>query len=151
MVRKCFSGLQICVLLVALLRRGTPLTGRRRRSLALSRTATTPRGPLLFRLRGGEDDDDDLDDDDDDEDDFFDDEDLEEAVDEADFEGETLKARAMKAWRTTPPLTQIYVATSAALTTTFFLLNNNVWPKWMHLDWRQTFRGQLWYGVVWRQ
>ena len=78
--------------------------------------------PALRRRGGGEDDDEEddeeEDEDEEDEDDdahLFDDDD-EEAVSDADFEGDSLKARARKAWAATPPVTQVYVGSSLALT-----------------------------------
>ena len=71
---------------------------------------------------GGDDDDDDDEDEEEEEEDedddahLFDDEDDEGAVSDADFEGDSLKARAKKAWAATPPVTQVYVGSSLALT-----------------------------------
>ena len=116
--------------------------------------------PALRRRGGGEDDDED-DDDEDDEDDeeeeydedddaqYFDDDMDEGAVSDADFEGDSLKARAKKAWAATPPVTQVYVGSSLALTVGSFLLAGNQWPQWLNLDWKKVMTGQLWslHGV----
>jgi len=92
-----------------------------------------------------DDDDEDFEDDDDDDDDAFEEDDLDEGVvDEADFEGESLRARFRKAWTGTPPVTQVYVGSSLALTSFFFLMNANVWPAALHLDWKPALRGQVW-------
>ena len=105
-----------------------------------------------LRRRGGADEDDDEDEDEDeeeeeDEDDdahLFEDDDDEEAVSDADFEGDSLKARARKAWAATPPVTQVYVGSSLALTLGSFLLAGNQWPSWLNLDWKKVMTGQLW-------
>ena len=106
-----------------------------------------------LRRRGGGDDEDDEDDDEDeeeeeeDEDDdaqYFDDDMDEGAVSDADFEGDSLKARARKAWAATPPVTQVYVGSSLALTLGSFLLAGNQWPAWLNLDWKKVMTGQLW-------
>ena len=108
--------------------------------------------PALRRRGGGDDDDEDDDEDEEDEDEeededddahLFDDED-EEAVSDADFEGDSLKARARKAWAATPPVTQVYVGSSLALTLGSFLLAGNQWPSWLNLDWKKVMTGQLW-------
>ena len=107
-----------------------------------------------LRRRGGADDDDDDDeeeedeeeeDDEDDDAHLFDDEDDEEAVSDADFEGDSLKARARKAWAATPPVTQVYVGSSLALTLGSFFLAGNQWPQWLNLDWKKVMTGQLWF------
>ena len=107
--------------------------------------------PALRRRGGGddeeEDDEDDEDEDEEEEDDdahLFDDDD-EEAVSDADFEGDSLKARAKKAWAATPPVTQVYVGSSLALTVGSFLLAGNQWPQWLNLDWKKVMTGQLWF------
>merc|ERR1739841_498479 len=80
------------------------------------------------RRCGGADDDDDEEDEDEDEEDedddahLFDDDEDEGAVSDADFEGDSLKARARKAWAATPPVTQVYVGSSLALTLGSFFL-----------------------------
>ena len=106
--------------------------------------------PALRRRGGGEDDDDEEEEDEEeDEDDdahlFDDDMDDEGAVSDADFEGDSLKARARKAWAATPPVTQVYVGSSLALTVGSFLLAGNQWPQWLNLDWKKVMTGQLWY------
>ena len=122
-----------------LCRAHTPI-GRRRHRWA----------PAL-RRRGGADDDDDDDEeeeeDEEDEDDdahLFDDEEDDGAVSDADFEGDSLKARAKKAWAATPPVTQVYVGSSLALTLGSFFLAGNQWPSWLNLDWKKVMTGQLW-------
>ena len=109
----------------------------------------------MRRRGGGEDDDDEEEDEDEEEEDedddahLFDDDD-EEAVSDADFEGDSLKARAKKAWAATPPVTQVYVGSSLALTLGSFLLAGNQWPAWLNLDWKKVMTGQLWslHGVL---
>ena len=105
-----------------------------------------------LRRRGGADDDDDDDEeeeeDEEDEDDdahLFDDEEDDGAVSDADFEGDSLKARAKKAWAATPPVTQVYVGSSLALTLGSFFLAGNQWPSWLNLDWKKVMTGQLWF------
>ena len=108
---------------------------------------------MALRRRGGGDDDDEDDDEDEDEEEdeedddahLFDDEDDEGAVSDADFEGDSLKARAKKAWAATPPVTQVYVGSSLALTLGSFFLAGNQWPSWLNLDWKKVMTGQLWY------
>ena len=110
--------------------------------------------PALRRRGGADDDDDDEDEDEDEEEDEEDEEDDdahlfedddEEAVSDADFEGDSLKARAKKAWAATPPVTQVYVGSSLALTLGSFLLAGNQWPQWLNLDWKKVMTGQLWF------
>ena len=108
--------------------------------------------PALRRRGGGDEDDDDEDEDDEDdeedEDDdahLFDDEEDDGAVSDADFEGDSLKARAKKAWAATPPVTQVYVGSSLALTLGSFFLAGNQWPQWLNLDWKKVMTGQLWF------
>ena len=110
---------------------------------------------MALRRRGGGDDDDEDDDEDEDEEEdeedededahLFDDEDDEGAVSDADFEGDSLKARARKAWAATPPVTQVYVGSSLALTLGSFFLAGNQWPSWLNLDWKKVMTGQLWF------
>ena len=108
-----------------------------------------------LRRRGGADDDDDDDDEEEDEEDeeededddahLFEDDEEDGAVSDADFEGDSLKARARKAWAATPPVTQVYVGSSLALTVGSFLLAGNQWPAWLNLDWKKVMTGQLWW------
>ena len=112
--------------------------------------------PALRRRGGGDDDEEDDDEEEDEEEDedddahLFDDEDDEGAVSDADFEGDSLKARARKAWAATPPVTQVYVGSSLALTLGSFFLAGNQWPAWLNLDWKKVMTGQLWFrsGVL---
>ena len=108
--------------------------------------------PALRRRGGGddeeEDDEDDEEEEEEDEDDdaqYFDDDMDEGAVSDADFEGDSLKARARKAWAATPPVTQVYVGSSLALTLGSFFLAGNQWPSWLNLDWKKVMTGQLWF------
>ena len=107
--------------------------------------------PALRRRGGGDDDEEDDDEEEDEEEDedddahLFDDEDEEGAVSDADFEGDSLKARAKKAWAATPPVTQVYVGSSLALTLGSFFLAGNQWPSWLNLDWKKVMTGQLWF------
>ena len=134
------------------------LVAPRHGDLGLSRRMSSRRrrwAPAL-RRRGGADEDEDEDDDEEDEDDedddahLFDDEDEEGAISDADFEGDSLKARAKKAWAATPPVTQVYVGSSLALTLGSFFLAGNQWPSWLNLDWKKVMTGQLWFpsGVL---
>ena len=107
--------------------------------------------PALRRRGGGEDDDEDDEEDEEEEEDedddahlFDDDMDDEGAVSDADFEGDSLKSRARKAWAATPPVTQVYVGSSLAPTLGSFLLAGNLWPQWLNLDWKKVMTGQLW-------
>jgi hypothetical protein len=106
--------------------------------------------PALRRRGGGEDEDEDDEEDDDEEDEeddahLFDDDEEDGAVSDADFEGDSLKARARKAWAATPPVTQVYVGSSLALTLGSFFLAGNQWPSWLNLDWKKVMTGQLWF------
>jgi len=108
--------------------------------------------PLRARGGGVADDDEDEDEDeafedDDDVDDsvFEDDGVFEDGVTDGDFEGDTFKARTLKAWAQTPPMTQAYVGASLALTMGSFALFNNRWPEWLYLDWSAVLgKGHLW-------
>ena len=131
------------------------LVAPRHGGLGLSRRMSGRRrhrwAPALRRRGGGEDDDDDdeedEDEDEDEEDDdahLFDDDEEDGAVSDADFEGDSLKARAKKAWAATPPVTQVYVGSSLALTVGSFFLAGNQWPAWLNLDWKKVMTGQLW-------
>ena len=106
--------------------------------------------PALRRRGGGDDDEEDDDEEEDEEEDedddahLFDDEEDDGAVSDADFEGDSLKARAKKAWAATPPVTQVYVGSSLALTLGSFFLAGNQWPAWLNLDWKKVMTGQLW-------
>ena len=105
--------------------------------------------PALRRRGGADDDDDDEEEEEEEEDEdddahLFEDEDEEGAVSDADFEGDSLKARAKKAWAATPPVTQVYVGSSLALTLGSFFLAGNQWPQWLNLDWKKVMTGQLW-------
>ena len=136
----------------AVVRGADALAGRPKRSLALRRRGVALRWAPLVRRRGGsledddedDDDDDDFDEDDEDDDDFdesiFDDE-----VSQEDFDGDTFKARTLKAWATTPPMTQAYVGASLGLTAFSFMACNNQWPEMLHLNWGAVLkRAQLW-------
>ena len=48
-----------------------------------------------------------------------------------------------KAWAATPPVTQVYVGSSLALTLGSFFLAGNQWPSWLNLDWKKVMTGQL--------
>ena len=112
--------------------------------------------PALRRRGGGDDDEEDDDEEEDEEEDedddahLFDDDEEDGAVSDADFEGDSLKARARKAWAATPPVTQVYVGSSLALTLGSFFLAGNQWPSWLNLDWKKVMTGQLWFrsGVL---
>ena len=110
--------------------------------------------PALRRRGGGDDDEEDDDEEEDEEEDddahLFDDDEDDGAVSDADFEGDSLKARAKKAWAATPPVTQVYVGSSLALTLGSFFLAGNQWPQWLNLDWKKVMTGQLWFrsGVL---
>ncbi|KAJ1446416.1 Der1-like family-domain-containing protein [Pelagophyceae sp. CCMP2097] len=110
-------------------------------ALAQRRRARHP----LFALRGGGGADDDDDDDDAVDDDVFDEDAEDNAVSDADFEEETLKGKVLKAWHGTPPMTQVYVGASLALTIGSAVLHNNKYPSWLLLEWGPTLKQfQLW-------
>ena len=45
----------------------------------------------------------------------------------------------------TPPITRLFVISSAALTLYSWLFNNNIWPRILNMDWRAVLYGfQLW-------
>ena len=154
--RACTTAAVACSLIVATAPTCShALVAPRHGALGLSRRMSGRRrrwAPAL-RRRGGadeddEDEDDDEEDDEEDEDDdaqYFDDDMDEGAVSDADFEGDSLKARAKKAWAATPPVTQVYVGSSLALTVGSFLLAGNQWPAWLNLDWKKVMTGQLWF------
>ena len=131
------------------------LVAPRHGGLGLSRRAGRRRpgrwAPALRRRGGADEDDEDDDDDEEDEEDedddahLFDDEEDDGAVSDADFEGDSLKARAKKAWAATPPVTQVYVGSSLVLTLGSFFLAGNQWPQWLNLDWKKVMTGQLWF------
>ena len=111
--------------------------------------------PALRRRGGADEDEDDEEDEEDEEDEdddahLFEDDEEDGAVSDADFEGDSLKARARKAWAATPPVTQVYVGSSLALTLGSFFLAGNQWPQWLNLDWKKVMTGQLWFpsGVL---
>ena len=125
------------------------------RSRGVSRRGVALRWAPAVRRRGGslEEDDDEDESDDEDEDDFEDDDDeIDESVfdedveiSDADFDGDTFKSRTLKSWAETPPMTQAYVGASLALTCGSFLVFNNQWPEWLHLNWGAVFkRAQVW-------
>ena len=131
-----------------------PRAGLAARSAAVWRR----RWSLPLRRRGGglaaadeeeDEEDEDEDDDeafaDDDDEDLFDDAVFDDGVSDRDFEGDTFKARCVKAWAATPPMTQAYVGASLALTMGSFALFNNRWPEWLYLDWSAVLgKGHLW-------
>lgn len=48
-------------------------------------------------------------------------------------------------WSKTPPMTQVYVASSLLLTVASFLLNKNSWPDFLNLEWGAVLtKFQLW-------
>lgn len=47
-------------------------------------------------------------------------------------------------WQKTPPMTQVYVGSSIAITILSFVLNKNVWPDFLHFNWSDVLSGQLW-------
>lgn len=48
-------------------------------------------------------------------------------------------------WTKTPPVTQIYIGSSVLLSLMVFVLNKNVWPEYLNLDWKKVFtRMELW-------
>jgi Derlin-2/3 len=48
-------------------------------------------------------------------------------------------------WTKTPPVTQIYVGTSISLSLLVFILNKNVWPEFLNLNWMRVFtRMEIW-------
>jgi Derlin-2/3 len=47
-------------------------------------------------------------------------------------------------WTKTPPITQIYVGSSIALSFLVFALSKNVWPEFLNLSWKHVLMGQIW-------
>lgn len=48
-------------------------------------------------------------------------------------------------WVKTPPITQVYIGSSLMFTTLAFILNKNIWPDFLHLDWTKVLtRFQFW-------
>lgn len=48
-------------------------------------------------------------------------------------------------WDRTPPITQLYVGCSTAITLLSFAFNKNKWPSFLHFDWSPIlFQGQFW-------
>jgi Derlin-2/3 len=48
-------------------------------------------------------------------------------------------------WTKTPPITQAYIGSSVVFTTLSFLLNKNIWPEFLHLEWKHVITGfQFW-------
>ena len=83
-----------------------------------------------------------------------DDDDSEEDVDESDdielgensnLSQNKLVSSITDMWTKTPPITQAYIGSSIAITTLSFILNKNVWPKLLHLEWKDVLtRLQFW-------
>ena len=47
-------------------------------------------------------------------------------------------------WTKTPPITQVYVGSSIAVSFLVFAACKNVWPEFLNLDWKQVLMGQIW-------
>ena len=48
-------------------------------------------------------------------------------------------------WTKTPPVTQVYIGSSLFLSLATFILNKNIWPEYLNLDWRKVFmRFEIW-------
>ena len=50
-------------------------------------------------------------------------------------------------WRKTPPVTQVYIGSSIAVTLAAWAMNNNKWPELLHLKWTKVLLGQVWRPV----
>jgi Derlin-2/3 len=112
-------------------------------------TTTTSR--LLLSVRGGSDEEeaeeDEYDEEDiseDDDEGFFDDFELGEDV-EDDFAEDNTVDRIITAFQKTPPLTKGYLTASFVATAAGYVLNNNVFPPSLVLDWKKVIsRAQIW-------
>ncbi|KAJ8606282.1 hypothetical protein CTAYLR_010317 [Chrysophaeum taylorii] len=126
------------------LRSTTALAGRR--SLSVSRTSSLSRGKRSVQvLRGGSDDDEEYVDEDDEE------ETVEASVEEADFEGDTIKARAVKAWgefhaaNDSGLCRRLYWANARRMGAALQMSLDLVFDRWLTLDWRASLtRMQIW-------
>lgn len=48
-------------------------------------------------------------------------------------------------WTKTPPVTQVYIGCSLFLSLATFILNKNIWPEFLNLDWSKVFtRFEVW-------
>lgn len=47
-------------------------------------------------------------------------------------------------WNKTPPMTQLYIGSSIAITFLSFVMNKNVWPDFLHFSWSDILSGQIW-------
>ena len=52
--------------------------------------------------------------------------------------------KAKSIWNKTPPVTQLYVGSSIAITILSFILNQNKWPDLLHFEWSSILTGQVW-------
>ena len=106
---------------------------------------------LLQKIRGGVvyDDSDDEDEDSDDDDNLLfdlDNDGLDDMdVSEADFAEDNTMDRMLEMWKKTPPLTKLFLQSSAAVTLYGYLFNNNEFPKILSLEWKPVLtRLQIW-------
>jgi Derlin-2/3 len=85
-------------------------------------------------------------------DDVFDDDEDGDGDDDGDDGGEgggggnglQMMASVQDMWTKTPPITQVYVGSSLALSMLVFAANKNVWPEFLNLSWKHVLMGQLW-------
>jgi Derlin-2/3 len=108
--------------------------------------STTSRVLLSIRGGGGSDDEDEYDEDisDDEDEDFFDDFELGDEA-EDDFAEDNTVDRIIQAFQKTPPLTKGYLTASFLATAAGYVLNKNVFPPLLVLDWTKVItRAQIW-------
>jgi hypothetical protein len=101
---------------------------------------------LLLNIRGGSDEEDFSDEEEDfsDDEDFFDDFELGDEG-EDDFAEDNTLDRMVQAFQKTPPLTKGYLTASFLATAAGYVLNKNVFPPLLVLDWKKVAtRGQIW-------
>ena len=113
----------------------------------LSKYDATSASSLLLNIRGGSD----YEDEDESDEDFSDDDegifdDFEMGDDaEDDFAEDNTVDRMIVAFQKTPPLTKAYLTASFVATTIGYVLNKNVFPPLLVLDWKKVVtRGQIW-------
>lgn len=68
-------------------------------------------------------------------------------VDDGDFEGEGSITRRMKSiLEKTPPITQVFLSSSIAITLLSAIFNQNIFPSFLLLNWKKIIKN----GEVWR-
>jgi len=109
-------------------------------NLKMETKTLSSKQPFL-NMRGGFTDGFDVDNDEDDED-----------FDDIDFggggQGNKMIAGINDMWSKTPPMTQIYVGLSVAITLACWGLNKNQWPDILNLKWSSVLSGQLWRPIT---